>query len=86
MQKARQLSEPASECPVCGEGKAVLMEEARFGIVLNPAPGAVDQVAYLSRYRKCDANGCDFAGHEESRFNKQQVLALHETYGAVHFD
>jgi hypothetical protein len=85
MSKAIKLDVAAIECPICGEGQASMYEEVRAGKVVQPQPGGVAKIAYSSRYRVCDHCEAEFAGHEESRHNKEQVMALLDAYGAISF-
>ena len=59
------LNEPAIPCPICGEGSAILFEEVR---------NKGDLIGVKLRYRECDTCEMAFAGAEESRFNKAQVM------------
>ncbi|KWU26331.1 hypothetical protein [Burkholderia cenocepacia] len=84
MADSLKLAATSISCPVCSRGRAFLFEERipaqRHGA--EPGEGIIE---VRSRFRLCDTCEVEFAGVEESRFNKEQVLAAQASNGGMHF-
>jgi hypothetical protein len=85
LNNARKLDVPAIECPVCGEGKAALFEALDTGKIREPKTGGPVEASCLHQFRLCDHCECEFAGHEESRYNLAQYKAVLAEHGPIDF-
>ena len=85
LNNARKLDVPAIDCPVCGEGKAALFEALDTGKIREPKAGGPVEASCLHQFRLCDHCECEFAGHEESRYNLALYKAVLAEHGSLDF-
>jgi hypothetical protein len=70
------------QCPICDIGQAFVYEELQPASPVSAQHVLVELRLHLRICNHCEA---ELAGAEETRFNKEQVLAAREQYGALKF-